>query len=279
MYFDTLTRRVEIEGTLRCVTGLRIGAGKDSLDISSTDLPVQKDPLGRPFIPGSSIKGVVRSALEALLRGLDPPRAWACDPFLDPCVDPKEDRRVVDRMKLAERAKRQRDRAKDLCRICKTFGAQSYASHVLFRDARASGRVHVQRRDGVSIDRDLGRYSANRKYDFEVVAAGSAFNFGVTLEATEAWQEGLLVLGLALLDEGHARLGGFTSRGLGLVKLEDVSLKILDVATLRRGKLPERGALPYEPDKGWDLFRREALAAWDEHVTANPGAKQEAPAC
>jgi CRISPR-associated protein Csm3 len=55
----------EIKGTIRVLTGLHIGAGKESLEIGGLDQPIIKHPItSEPYIPGSSIKGKMRSLLE-----------------------------------------------------------------------------------------------------------------------------------------------------------------------------------------------------------------------
>jgi CRISPR-associated protein Csm3 len=56
-----------IEGELICETGLHIGAGKGTLEIGGADNPVAKDAFGRPYIPGSSLRGRLRSLLEQAL--------------------------------------------------------------------------------------------------------------------------------------------------------------------------------------------------------------------
>ncbi len=53
-----------LEGELQCDTGLHIGAGKGSLEIGGADNPVIKDAFGRPYVPGSSLRGKLRSLLE-----------------------------------------------------------------------------------------------------------------------------------------------------------------------------------------------------------------------
>lgn len=68
-----LVRIYTITGTIETVTGLHIGAGKDSIEIGGMDNPVIKHPhTGEPYIPGSSLKGKVRSLLEWALRKVDP---------------------------------------------------------------------------------------------------------------------------------------------------------------------------------------------------------------
>lgn len=53
-----------LEGDLECQTGLHIGAGKGSLEIGGADNPVVKDAFGLPYVPGSSLRGKLRSLLE-----------------------------------------------------------------------------------------------------------------------------------------------------------------------------------------------------------------------
>ncbi|MBK9496382.1 MAG: type III-A CRISPR-associated RAMP protein Csm3 [Xanthomonadales bacterium] len=60
-----LTAIQKLIGTLELVSGLHIGSGNNEMHIGGTDNPVIKNPLTRePYIPGSSIKGKVRSLLE-----------------------------------------------------------------------------------------------------------------------------------------------------------------------------------------------------------------------
>lgn len=60
---NKLLGKINIEGTITVVTGLRIGAGKDEVDLGSPELPIVKTSKGQPFIPGSSLKGKLRSLL------------------------------------------------------------------------------------------------------------------------------------------------------------------------------------------------------------------------
>lgn len=60
----TFIGKLILDGELHCETGLHIGAGKGSLEIGGADNPVVKDAFGRPYIPGSSLRGKLRSLLE-----------------------------------------------------------------------------------------------------------------------------------------------------------------------------------------------------------------------
>ncbi|NPA52091.1 MAG: type III-A CRISPR-associated RAMP protein Csm3 [Aquificae bacterium] len=64
-----------IKTNLKCITGLHIGGSKESFEIGGIDNPVIKTPIsikledreikeGMPYIPGSSLKGKIRSLLE-----------------------------------------------------------------------------------------------------------------------------------------------------------------------------------------------------------------------
>src|SRR6516162_7831549 len=59
-----LVGKLILSSDLHCETGLHIGAGKGSLEIGGADNPVVKDAFGLPYIPGSSLRGRVRSLLE-----------------------------------------------------------------------------------------------------------------------------------------------------------------------------------------------------------------------
>jgi CRISPR-associated protein Csm3 len=55
----------QLTGTITVVTGLHIGAGRESMEIGGMDNPVMRDPVtDEPYIPGSSIKGKMRSLME-----------------------------------------------------------------------------------------------------------------------------------------------------------------------------------------------------------------------
>lgn len=60
-----LTNIIEIKATLLLKSGLHIGAGDNEMHIGGIDNSVVKNPItNRPYIPGSSLKGKIRSLLE-----------------------------------------------------------------------------------------------------------------------------------------------------------------------------------------------------------------------
>ena len=238
--FDKFTSRLELTGTLHLTTALRIGAGR-ALDPDVSDLPVVRDALGRPYIPGSSFKGVLRSHAERLLRAMaaDPTVALklACNPLSnDNARDKKGNAGPVFRRCIApdELQILKQSKAADLdtqlieqsCVACQVFGAQWLASSVQIRDLPVSeqfvykGRYSsYEIRNGVAIDRDTETASAQALYNFEVVPAGVEFDFKVLIENAQPFQLGLFFLALRSFERGQQTLGGATSRGLGGVRL------------------------------------------------------------
>lgn len=60
-----LTKIAKIIGEIELLSGLHIGSGNNEMHIGGTDNPVIKNPITQePYIPGSSLKGKMRSLLE-----------------------------------------------------------------------------------------------------------------------------------------------------------------------------------------------------------------------
>jgi CRISPR-associated protein Csm3 len=64
-WYRFLLGNVIISGIIDCKTGLHIGGSSDSLEIGGIDSVVIRNPLNHePYIPGSSLKGKLRSIVE-----------------------------------------------------------------------------------------------------------------------------------------------------------------------------------------------------------------------
>ena len=247
MTFEKLSSRVTIRGQLIAETGLHIGTSVSALNPSATDSPVIRDAASRPFIPGSSLKGALRAHLESLIRGLNRPKMWACDPLAAPCIPEKKhnDRPDIKETKAAAEKEAtvngRIDRVKydqiltnkildASCIICKLFGSPWLAAHLMIKDLFIipewwAGRLDL--RDGVGIDRDTGTARHGIKYDFEVTPA--ATRFGLELVAENAGDDllGLLAVGLREMEQQRVALGGKTTRGLGVVRVELTEIEVV----------------------------------------------------
>ncbi|QYX33992.1 type III CRISPR-associated RAMP protein Csx7 [Sphaerospermopsis torques-reginae] len=227
--FDTFKNRLEITGKLTTITALRISAGRSTEPIG-TDLPVIKDALGQPLIPGSSFKGAMRSRLESFLRGIDP--SFAEDP-----ADFTTTNRNNEVKNLKEKYKdNDLQLTKNLLEktdlISRLFGSPWIASKFQIRDLNVVPDTwfgQYQERDGVAIDRDTETAADGKLYDFQVVPASTEFQFHAIIENAEEWELGLLMIGLHQFETQQIPLGGGRSRGLGVVKLNIDTMWWLDV--------------------------------------------------
>ena len=63
-----LIKKIKVSTTLTLITGLHIGGSKESVEIGGIDTPVIKIATkdNQPYIPGSSLKGKMRSLLEQI---------------------------------------------------------------------------------------------------------------------------------------------------------------------------------------------------------------------
>ena len=227
--FDTFKNRLEITGSLTTVTALRISAGRSTEAIGS-DLPVIKDALGRPLIPGSSFKGSLRSRLESFLRGIDPNLAE------DPAnyTSSTRNNQVKDlKVKYKNDDLNLTQELLDLTDdIGSLFGTPWMASKFQVRDLTVQADAwfgQYQERDGVAIDRDTETAANGKLYDYQVVPAATPFDFKAVVENAHDWELGLLMIGLRQFETEQIPLGGGRSRGLGVVKLDIKEMNWVDV--------------------------------------------------
>jgi CRISPR-associated protein Csm3 len=220
-----------LDGDLQCETGLHIGAGRSSLEIGGADNPVVKDAFGRPYIPGSSLRGKLRSLLEQS-SGLAVPAELV----------------YVSRRKGQEVRIHQSDRPDD--DICVLFGrnpgrVERVQGEALESSAATPSRLTVYDAplDGDSItqqmrenlDDELTEVKSENAVDritsqanprtLERVPAGARFRLRVVLDILcDADKElfARVVEGLRLLEDDS--LGGGGSRGSGRVRLSNLRL-------------------------------------------------------
>lgn len=200
-----MTEIVEFKGGLRVLeSGLRIGGAKDAgIGIGETDNPIIRHPITRlPYVPGSSVKGKIRSLLESKY-----------------CQQTQRDGRPC---KCGE------------CVICQLFGSGNpgniYSpSRLVFRDSQPTAKTQTAWEEAgttsevkteVLIDRNKGSARSNiGPRTMERIPAGSEFNFLFSLRCFEGDKlkdyYGYLAEGFELLHKHY--LGGAGSRGYGHV--------------------------------------------------------------
>ena len=210
-----------ITGKIVLKSGLHIGAGDTELRIGGTDNPVVKHPhTNEPYIPGSSLKGKVRSLLE-LESGL--------------LVISRNGKPLgTDVLKKLKDDQEKKKAAMIILKLFGVSGADSQENEVIgparasFADAFLSEESrklvtarqlsYFEVKSENSIDRIRG-VAENPRFT-ERVAAGLKFDFAINFKEMDG-DDGLLptlLKGLKLLE--HDALGGSGTRGYGRVKFE-----------------------------------------------------------
>lgn len=242
--FLKLENRYFISAELVLEKSLHVGKGV-SLEPVGTDLPVIKDARGLPLIPGSTVKGTLRSELERIARTLgadgfkiDGEKLRACEPLIERekwdkwrCIDSEKKEEIERRYKEGKIDDKQffAEIWENTCTICRLFGSPWLASRISFKDMFVKDEeepLHpLEVRNGVAIDRDTGTARARAKFDYEVVVPGIRFSFEAILENVEPWEAGLFCLVLKLWERGEIALGGRTSAGMGWGRLKNIKIE------------------------------------------------------
>lgn len=240
--FKNLKTKLLIGGEIEMLTGLHIGGNDAGLGIGGADKLVVRNPRdNRPYIPGSSIKGKIRSLLE---------RSGEARVELKPETD--EQGKIVSYS--VEPCKC------GLCPVCFVFGisagetkyeegkASAGAARLIVRDSHLTDQSaeamntwrhldmpFTEVKTEVSIDRLT---SAANPRQFERVPAGALFNLSLVLNVFEGDSDkdnlDLVFKGLELL--AYDYLGGQGSRGYGAVKITVKSLRSLAIDKMKTEK-------------------------------------------
>lgn len=158
------------------------------------------------YIPGASMKGVVRSFIEKALRTLDDRKSWkwACATFgEDSCSD------------LLQKEENPAQVYAHSCGACRVFGNMRLRGRAAFSDFYPSAEVRTETRYGVAISR-LSHAVAQGPFEMEVAVEGT-FKGQLVLENYELWQLGLLAAAINALNEGLLQVGFGKNRGFGEV--------------------------------------------------------------
>lgn len=163
-----------------------------------------------PYIPGTSLKGVFRSATERMLS------SECCDILYKntSCLKEKEAKELNGRERYVKS-----------CLACKLFGSKTLKSRISFGDAYVEGLYKTSKRTCVAIDRVTGAAKGGALYDMEYIEDAS-FKETIRIQNFEKWQIKLLILLLNEMNEGYIALGGMTSKGFGKVLVSDIKVKV-----------------------------------------------------
>ncbi|MCI9096422.1 MAG: type III-A CRISPR-associated RAMP protein Csm3 [Lachnospiraceae bacterium] len=218
-----LEQIIIFRGEIKCLTGLSIGGTSNSLEIGGIDREVIKHPITKePYIPGSSLKGKMRSELEykygAFIKDKKTGEYLSSESSPCGCGRPT-------------------------CAICRIFGAHknpgadSAPTRIIVRDAILSQESrdkinnlpvdygsYLERKTENIILRDSGiagsprtieRVPRDMIFDFEIILRIFEKN---CIKDNEKELISMVKEGLKLVEKSY--LGGCGSRGYGQVKIE-----------------------------------------------------------
>ncbi len=257
--FPTLRAKIRLRGIIETLTGLHIGGSDVGLKIGGSDKVVVKDPAtGRPYIPGSTLKGKIRALLEKA--------GFCCD---GQGIDVARHRRPSDRGGGVPSCRC------GVCVVCQLFGVAAEEGR---RDRReggesapneASGKTPIRcvgrlvvrdahLEDACARDMETWRYlsapfvevktevaidrltSQANPRNFERVPAGAKFRFEVVLDICANDDEkkylDTIKQGLRLLAADY--LGGQGTRGYGAVRIHLTDVARLDLSQKGAGFVP-----------------------------------------
>ena len=202
----------EITGVIKVKTGLHIGGNSDTIKIGGIDNPVIKNPLtNEPYIPGSSLKGKIRSLIE-----------WFSGELTDgaPLDYQKNKNEIVKKIvklfgngsTLDEKLAREIGPTRVSFSDCSLINKDE----LLERNALTEDKVEV------TIDRIKGTVGRGGPRHMERVPAGAEFEFRITLLKFKEDEdlESILAFGMKLLE--MTNLGGSGSRGYGRVEFDEI---------------------------------------------------------
>ena len=254
--------KYRISGVIELKTALHIGGGNDTSEIGSVDKSVVRDPVTRePYIPGSSLKGKLRTLLELYHYALD-------SSFFDDS-----------RIRVGGNDTRHHECGEPACVVCRLFGATSgkngrnpsnpsgevkwnRPARLIVRDTELTDESRQLLRDADELDffmtevkfensldritsaanpRQIERVPKGTKFRFEMIYTFWGFNsaFGERFSAVDAGREigedlRHLLLSFELLEGDY--LGGNGSRGYGKVAFGGLKLEMRTFEAYRDGR-------------------------------------------
>ncbi len=260
--------RAFVTGNIECLTALHVGGASTGIDIGGVDNIVVRNPLNnQPYIPGSSLRGKLRSLLERA-HGLPLTQSIGPQVTIHRCAS---------------------EQTYPTCPVCVVFGVTSdekfaTPSRLLVRDValepqsaerlarlKTTELPYTEVKWEVAIDRIT---SAANPRQQERVPAGAVFgpfelvfSFYDDDPKQDARRFGYLVEAMQLLEDDY--LGGGGSRGSGRIAFTNLSLQVRTAADYRERKA--RRGLDVSLQGLADLGAEEVVAKLAQTMTAANG--------
>lgn len=229
--FPRLEKKIVLEIGIELLTGLHIGGNDVGIGIGGADKIVVRDGRGLPYIPGSSLKGKIRSLLERAGAGgarLSIEERGG-QPSCGPCQCGSCAVCAVFGVSAAEERRYEPGRPyTGAARLLVRDASLSRASREELESLSSLDMPYTQVKTEVAIDRLTSMANPRR---FERVPAGAKFETALVLgvQAGDPAEEhvALVLQGLQLVAWDH--VGGQGSRGYGAVKVEVTAARELGI--------------------------------------------------
>lgn len=221
--FAEMKNQFKLSFELKVDSPLCIKSGNKGIDPTLPDdccIRSYKNGENVVFIPGSSIKGVIRTQCEKIFNVINNDRV-CCDIFNRRLSCGRFDNDNENAAQVYE----------NLCPACKMFGSTALGGRIKFKDAYPiDNKFKIGYRDGIGINRITGATQKGAKYDFEVVEDAS-FKVDIIGDNYELYQLKVLLVALNDIDEGYVTFGSSGTRGNGKMKVENVKLTVREYRT------------------------------------------------
>lgn len=242
MAFEKLNDVIEITLDIQTLSSLAIKAGDQPQSLS--DAPVIKIG-GEPVIPGSSLKGALRSSLEGLLAAR---RVNVCVPATTIPNQIKREQKESDYLKQIGRKAPCEPNDANICPVCLIFGTagknQGLSGSAVFLDARLAEKIapdKLPERTHVAITRDTRSQAGGALVTNETVDAGVRFVGAIRLINPQSWQVGAILHALEWLRQ--LGIGSKKTAGYGQLA---ITVRAITHKKLEGGKWIETAKQPDE---------------------------------
>lgn len=224
----TLKANVIFRGKIECITGLHIGSGSEKLEIGGVDSPVVRHPHTKyPYIPGSSLKGKLRTILEFALGVVPPDGA------------PSKDTRIVRLFGLGanEKEKENTGPTRLIVRDCHPdqetiqMWTDKVDSLLLYTEYKAENTLN--RITSAANPRFIERVVPGSKFDFEIIyGVYSVSESDTIMEINKDISH--LIQAMRMLEDDY--IGKSGSRGYGKIKFHCAKPYLITAEDYKNGK-------------------------------------------
>lgn len=216
----SLVKKVKISGSIKLITGLCIGGTDTGMEIGGLDKTIIRNPLsGKPYIPGSSLKGKLRAMLE-IAEGAIMHKKMGKVEYIGSDDIKYITTRLFGNSKGDETQRPSRLIVRDCELIEESFGGKQLDLPY----AEAKTEVVINRITAQAMPRTIERVPAGAEFRLEMIL--NLFNDNGTVDNEKEYKEAI-EKAMKLLENDY--LGGNGSRGYGQIKFQNIKFQEVEI--------------------------------------------------